>query len=183
MIGSGCREEEWCVEVAAEAQTLYRSALLRARLRRWWSALTRRPRSLLTLEQPESGEKVRAFYPVGVCSVPIRKIRGSESRSDDFDADFGPIQQRTRARWIRIASAASMGVVMPPVQLLQVDDVYYVRDGHHRISVARAMGQEFVEAEVMVWEVGAQPLCSQSAAVSTPTVKTPRAEEPMSCQR
>jgi uncharacterized protein (DUF1015 family) len=64
-----------------------------------------------------------------------------------------------------------MGVTMSPVQLLQVRDVYYVRDGHHRISVARAMGQEYIEAEVMVWELGAQPLCAKPAAVSMPRPK------------
>jgi hypothetical protein len=46
-----------------------------------------------------------------------------------------------------------MGMSMPPVELVQVKDAYFVRDGHHRISVARAMGQRDIEAEVMVWHL------------------------------
>jgi len=114
---------------------------------------------------------VRGSYAVGICAVPVRQIRGSESRSDDFDADFRPRQTRTQGRWLSIATARLMGVTLPPVELLQVHDVYYVRDGHHRISVARAMGQEYIEAEVLVWELGAQPLCARPAEVSTPKPK------------
>ena len=46
---------------------------------------------------------------------------------------------------------------MPPVELIQVGQVYYVRDGHHRISVTKAFGQEHIDAEVTVWEVAAAP--------------------------
>jgi len=52
-----------------------------------------------------------------------------------------------------------------------VRDVYYVRDGHHRISVAGAMGREYIEAEVMVWELAAQTLCARQAAVFMPNRK------------
>jgi hypothetical protein len=52
-----------------------------------------------------------------------------------------------------VAKARLKGVTLPPVELIQVGDVYFVRDGHHRISVARAFGQEHVDAEVTVWEV------------------------------
>jgi hypothetical protein len=148
------------VQAVADALDLYRSLLCRARLSRWWSVLTRRPHSLLTLNQPEATGIVRGSYAVGICAVPIRQIWGSGSRSDDFDADFRPLSNRTQGRWLSIATARLMGITMPPVELLQVRDVYYVRDGHHRISVARAMGQEYIEAEVMVWELGAQPLCA-----------------------
>lgn len=165
------RQDDGEIQAAADALELYRSVLWRARLRRWWSMLTRHPHSLLTLRQPEAMGTVRGSYAVGICAVPIRQIRGSESRSDDFDADFRPRQKRTRGRWLSIATARLMGVTMPPVELLQVHDVYYVRDGHHRISVARAMGQEYIEAEVMVWELGAQPLCARPAAVIIPKPK------------
>jgi hypothetical protein len=45
-----------------------------------------------------------------------------------------------------------MATPLPPVELIQVGDVYFVRDGHHRISVARMMGQDSIDAEVTVWE-------------------------------
>jgi hypothetical protein len=165
------RQDDGEVQMAAEALDLYRSVLWRARLRRWWSVLTRHPHSLLALRQSEALGTVRSSYSVGICAVPVRQIRGSENRSDDFDADFRPRQKRTRGRWLSIARACLMGVTMPPVELIQVHDVYYVRDGHHRISVARAMRQEYVEAEVMVWELGAQPLCARPDTVPTPKPK------------
>jgi hypothetical protein len=52
-------------------------------------------------------------------------------------------------RWINIAVARDMGVVLPAVDLVQVGDVYYVRDGHHRISVAKAMEQLDIDARIV----------------------------------
>jgi hypothetical protein len=55
--------------------------------------------------------------------------------------------------WLSVAVARQRGKSLPPVKLIQVGDVYYVQDGHHRISVARALGQRDIEAEVTVWQV------------------------------
>jgi hypothetical protein len=57
------------------------------------------------------------------------------------------------SRWLRVAAARDQGKVLPPVVLVQVGDVYFVRDGHHRISVARTLGQLDIEGEVTVWHV------------------------------
>ena len=153
--------------IVTHALDLYRSVLWRAWLQSWWSALTGRSHLLLSLSQPGAVGVVRGTYSVGICAVPIRQILGSENRSEDF-ADFRPRQTQTRARWLSIATACLMGVTMPAVELLQVHDVYYVRDGHHRISVARALKQEYIEAEVMVWEPGAEPRCARPAPVPAP---------------
>jgi len=50
-----------------------------------------------------------------------------------------------------VADALDEGLVLPPVQLIQVGADYYVRDGHHRVSVTRALGLDVIEAEVTVW--------------------------------
>ena len=55
-------------------------------------------------------------------------------------------------RWQSVANALDEGVPLPPVQLIQVGAAYYVRDGHHRVSVNRALGQEVIEADVTVWQ-------------------------------
>ena len=165
------RQDDRGIQEAAYAQDLYRSTLRRARLYRWWTVLAGRPGCLPALDETEAKGTVRATYSVGICTVPIGQIRGSESRSEDFDADFRPLQQRTRARWLSIATASLMGVTMPPVELLQVRDVYYVRDGHHRVSVAQAMGQKYIEAQVMIWELGAEPLCARPAEACVPKPK------------
>jgi hypothetical protein len=85
--------------------------------------------------------------------VPISQIGGSEGRVGDFDRDFNPLKDYTRRRWLGIAAARERGKVLPPVSLVQVGDVYFVKDGHHRISVARAVGQDAIEARVTAWQV------------------------------
>ncbi|MFN2186580.1 MAG: hypothetical protein ACK2UU_21575, partial [Anaerolineae bacterium] len=60
---------------------------------------------------------------------------------------------QARGRWLSIARARQQGKDLPPVVLIRVGDVYFVRDGHHRISVAQALGQLDVEARVTVWQV------------------------------
>jgi hypothetical protein len=84
-----------------------------------------------------------------VITVSLSKIIGSESRSEDFDAGFNPLKQHNRERWIGIAVAHRTGVVLPAVELVRDGNEYYIRDGHHRISVAKAMGQLEIEARVV----------------------------------
>jgi hypothetical protein len=81
--------------------------------------------------------------------VPLEKIIGTEGRGEDFDADFHPLKKHNRERWISVYAARQMGVILPAVELVQVGDAYYLRDGHHRISVARAMGQLEIDARIM----------------------------------
>ena len=80
--------------------------------------------------------------------VPVARIVGSVGRSRDFDRDFQPVQRHTRSRWESIYVAALSGVTLPPVELYKVGDCYFVKDGNHRVSVARYLGAEFVDAEV-----------------------------------
>jgi hypothetical protein len=89
---------------------------------------------------------------IGVHLIPIGEIRGTEGRERDFDANFRPLQQHDKQRWMGVLIAMRRGASLPPVELIQVDGAYYVRDGHHRISVARQLGLREIEAEVTVWE-------------------------------
>jgi hypothetical protein len=117
------------------------------------SVLGGRSNCLLDLRKIGCGSGVRTSHAAGTRSVPIRQIRGSENRPGDFDRDFNPLHDVNRARWLSVARARLRGRALPPVALVQVGDVYFVRDGHHRISVARALGQTVVEATVEVWRV------------------------------
>lgn len=87
----------------------------------------------------------------GLQTVAIRDIRGSEGRTNDFDRFFHPLQERSRDRWLRVLTAFENGLTLPPVELVRVGEEYYVRDGHHRISVAAALGQVEIEAHVIEW--------------------------------
>jgi hypothetical protein len=85
---------------------------------------------------------------IGLRTVPLKAIVGSVGRYRDFDREFLPVQRATRTRWRRIDEAHYNEVGLPPVQLYKVGEVYFVKDGNHRVSVARERGAEFIDAEV-----------------------------------
>ncbi len=76
------------------------------------------------------------------------RIVGSAGKNEWFDEDFMPLRDASRERWKRIARAFRLGLELPPVSLYQLGEVYFVRDGHHRVSVARFHGVEWMDAEV-----------------------------------
>jgi hypothetical protein len=94
---------------------------------------------------------------VGLETVPLDTILGTVDRTKGFDRQFRPTTSRVRARWERIANAVRRGEPMPPISLYRIGEVHFVRDGHHRVSVARAMGRTEIEAYVVevVTRVGA----------------------------
>jgi hypothetical protein len=142
----------------SNANSLFAQARKRARQGQFWSCLTGRSQGLLALKQVRAACTVQGERDGGVRTVPINQIRGSEGRSHYFDLDFNPLYDQTKGRWLSIAVAQQQGKALPPVSLIQVGDAYFVQDGHHRISVARARGQMAIEARVIVWQVsGALP--------------------------
>jgi hypothetical protein len=98
--------------------------------------------------------------------VPLASIIGSEGRCQDFDADFNPRQSATLERWLSVYSAIYHGIGLPPVSLIQVRGAYFVRDGHHRISVARKLGKVDVDAEVTAWDVSGPLLWEKAGAIA-----------------
>lgn len=82
--------------------------------------------------------------------VSLNDIVGTENRADEFDSAFYPLAEHLEARWMSVAIARLKGISLPPVELILAEGTYYVRDGHHRISVARMLGQRDIEAVVLV---------------------------------
>lgn len=85
---------------------------------------------------------------VGLRVVPLDAIVGTIDRGRDFDRRFRPTSRRVRTRWEQIAAAMRRGEALPPVDLLKVGQIYFVRDGHHRVSVASALGLGDIDAYV-----------------------------------
>ena len=85
----------------------------------------------------------------GMQTIPVAKIIGSENRYHDFSSAFYPKSLRLQKRWESIDSARLDDVVLPPISVYKLGDVYFVRDGNHRVSVARSQGVEFIDAEVV----------------------------------
>jgi hypothetical protein len=112
------------------------------------SWLTRKCNDLLSFEQIRRCLSLKGQHPLGLQIVALDKIVGSEGRAHDFDRAFFPRSAHTQQRWIGIAQANYAQVPLPPVDLVKIGENYFVTDGHHRISVARAQGQDFIDAYV-----------------------------------
>jgi hypothetical protein len=84
----------------------------------------------------------------GMQTVPIAKIVGSEGRAHDFNRAFLPRHDKMMRRWVNVDVAHYQNVILPPIKLFEIGGVYFVRDGNHRVSVARLQGAEFIDAEV-----------------------------------
>jgi hypothetical protein len=80
--------------------------------------------------------------------IPTDAIVGSVEPTIVFDARFRPVSDHVRPRWERIALAHRTGVSLPPITVIERPDGYYVVDGRHRVSVARALGHRDIEARV-----------------------------------
>ncbi len=85
----------------------------------------------------------------GMQEVPVDNIVGSMDRYRDFDRRFLPKRKNTANRWKSIDRAYYQDVVLPPIQLYKVGDIYFVKDGNHRVSVARERGVAYIDAEVI----------------------------------
>jgi len=137
-------------QAIVRASQLYEMARLKNFFTRLWARLLGRSSKLLDLSDMNTPGKPWNAYWLGNQSVPLRHIRGSESRAQDFDAHFNPAQKKNRERWLTIAQIILMGGYLPAIELVKVGDTYFVRDGHHRVSVARAVGQHYIDAVVTV---------------------------------
>jgi hypothetical protein len=134
------------------ALTHFKSSLMLGKISRLKRRLMHCPAKLFDLNVLKSGLSVRGGFYAGIQVVSIHSIIGSEGKTTDFDMGFHPIKEASRERWVNLAMAYLSRLPLPPVQLVQIDNVYFVRDGHHRISVSRAFGRASIDAEVITWQ-------------------------------
>lgn len=85
----------------------------------------------------------------GMQVIPINLIVGSEGRYNDFDNHFFPKSNFLRTRWEKVDMAHYQDVTLPPINVYELGGLYFVRDGNHRVSVAKAKGIEYIDAEVV----------------------------------
>lgn len=100
----------------------------------------------------------RAENYLGTKLIPLDAIVGSVDKVRDFDRRFRPTSARSRQRWERLARASRTGEEIPPIDVYQVGDYYFVRDGHHRVSVARSLGLDVIEARVTAIDTFLTPI-------------------------
>ena len=105
--------------------------------------------SLISFAEIKSILKPKDEIYVGLKTIPIDKIVGSEGRYKDFDNRFFPKSVFLRERWKHVDAAQYESIVLPPIKAYELGGLYFVRDGNHRVSVAKARGIEFIDAEIV----------------------------------
>jgi hypothetical protein len=127
----------------------------RARRRRTFSQLAARLRGepsevnvILPFEEVVAALGRRGERRLGQQTIPLASIVGTVDRGREFDRSFRPTSGRVRTRWERIAAAQRRGEAMPPIDVYRISDLHFVKDGHHRVSVARALGHSDINAYV-----------------------------------
>ena len=134
-----------------QADKDFTRARRRAFLRRIGAFLRRDPGSnrLLSFDEVKSALGAVEQVYLGMRIVPVEKIVGSVGRHRDFDRAFLPSTGDLEERWKRIDQMMHRAEELPPVSLYKIRDAYFVRDGNHRVSVARQLGVEMIDAEVI----------------------------------
>ena len=134
--------------ITNRAKTDFAHARFKAFWHRIRDILGGQPTTLLSYDEVK--EKLHLGGPIyrGMRSVELVKIVGSLNRYHQFDRAFLPLEDRVANRWQSIDRAFYQDVNLPPIVLYKVGEVYFVVDGHHRVSVAREKGQLEIDAEV-----------------------------------
>jgi hypothetical protein len=126
----------------------FRNARTQAFVAALLDLIRRQPGDLLAFEDVRACLNIRGQRALGLQIVPLANIIGSEGRHRDFDRRFLPRSDRSAERWSSIQLAMVEGIGLPAVDLYKISDAYFVRDGHHRISVARRLGFGEIDADV-----------------------------------
>lgn len=145
------------LSIMHEDRQAYRKALddfhrlrSKAALERFWAGI--RGESLDLMPYDEVSSKLRAVSQtnIGVQQVPLENIVGSVNRTSDFDRNFRPLSDGDRSRWANVKAAMTSPYTtgVPPVSLYKIGEAYFVLDGNHRISIAKEMGLDSIEAYV-----------------------------------
>ena len=138
------RADQWYL-----AEENFRSVKGKARRAKIMSFLKGRTDNLLSFEDVKRITVPTGESYIGCKSVQIDKIVGSEGRNQDFKGSFYPRREFMRHRWCKVDLAFYEGTDLPPVQLLEIGGVFFVRDGNHRVSTARTHGVTYIDAEVI----------------------------------
>jgi len=139
------------VGVQEQVDKDFHRALLKASLHRWRGWLRRDSDHERLLSFDEAKGTLARWSQVyrGMRIIEVEKITGSVGRYRDFDRSFLPRKKSIGERWSRVDRAYHEGVELPAVSLYKIGEAYCVRDGNHRVSVARYHKAVAIDAEVV----------------------------------
>jgi len=128
---------------------------LRARRRQVLARLVQRLRRepdnvnlILPFDEVVAALGMKGERSLGLQTIPLDSVVGTVDSRRDFDRHFRPTSSRIRERWGRLALAQRRGESIPPIDVYRIGDLHFVRDGHHRVSIALATGQKTIDAYV-----------------------------------
>ena len=150
------------VELMSAAEQVDREFALARRRARLHGLRRRLARSagtgrLLPFEQTRRSVGAYGGFRRGRSTVEVSRIVGSAGKHDQFDDEFMPLRGASPERWKRMDRAYRSGEQLPPVSLYRLDGAYFVQDGHHRVSVARFHGAEWIDADITEFESSRNP--------------------------
>jgi hypothetical protein len=134
-----------------DARTDFSRARRRRRLADLAARLRREPDDvnvILPFDEVVQALGKRGERRLGLQVIELDSIVGTVDRTREFDRSFRPTSRRVRRRWEGIAKAMRRGQAMPPIDVYRVGELHFVEDGHHRVSVARQLGLDVIEANV-----------------------------------
>ncbi len=132
----------------AEGINVFQGARRRAFWQEVLGLLRGKPAELLSFDDIKTRLRLREESYKGLQDVPLERIVGSVGRYRDFTSSFLPKGSTSQDRWSRVYAQVHSMEGVPPIELYKVDDVYFVRDGNHRVSVARQLGAKTIQAHV-----------------------------------
>ena len=133
-----------------QADNDFNKARLRETFSRFFYILNPERSNMISLQDAKRLLKPQGEFYGGMKAIPLSLIIGSEGRYRDFNRSFLPKHEWLRTRWSSVDEAHLNDIILPPIQLYQIGGVYFVRDGNHRVSVAKAQGREVIDAEIII---------------------------------
>jgi hypothetical protein len=140
--------------IVETAKSDFESALRTGFWRSLFSWFTQSRNELLPFDEVRKLVPMQGMHEIGLREIPLDQIVGSVGRYNDFDRAFLPRRTETRGRWMSIDAAHLLDVPLPPIEVYKLGSFYFVKDGNHRVSVARRKGAAFIDANVIEIDVG-----------------------------
>ena len=153
----------------------FTAARRRARLHGLWRRFGGLPGTgtLLSFDEERRSARASGGFRRGRSTVEVSRIVGSAGKHEQFDDTFMPLRGASSERWKRIDRAYRSGEELPPVSLYGIDGDYFVQDGHHRVSVARFHGAEWLDAEVTEFRSSRRPRTAAGSGRLVPASPLP----------
>ncbi len=138
---------------ATKSRQHFNNARMRSFFKSIYQKLKKEDDCLPSLQEIKNLTKAKNERYIGVMEIPVDNIIGSEGRYEDFNRDFFPKKDALESRWSKIDQIMEENKPLPPISVFKIDDYYFVRDGNHRVSVAKARKQAFIDAEITEYDI------------------------------